>query len=141
MRIGITVPSGSVLLHNVSVRWYPSRRSFLKCDSERSLRCLHSGGAHRRFLLKPFLRMVTSSMARRITRMINMQADGLFRCYYSGNKRAEFPSFRRIPSYPERHARARVKSGMATYKVFTRRCNNTFVLDDLSFMLCKMVSG
>jgi len=48
--------------------------------------------------------------------------------YYSGNKRAEFPSFRRIPlraREPESTEKTgcRIKSGMTNFKAFTCRCN------------------
>jgi hypothetical protein len=43
--------------------------------------------------------------------------------YYSGNKRAEFPSFRRKPESIKKTG-CRIKSGMTTLKVFTCRCNS-----------------
>ena len=50
----ITIPSDCGLQHNGSIRWYPSRRSFLKCGHERSLWCLYSDGVLRRFASPPF---------------------------------------------------------------------------------------
>jgi hypothetical protein len=44
-------------------------------------------------------------------------------CYYFGNKRAEFPSFRRKPESIEK-AGCRIRSGMTNLVVFTCRCNN-----------------
>ena len=50
-----TVPSNYVLWHNESVRWFPLGRSFLKCEPDRFLRCLHSDAVPLQFLSLPFL--------------------------------------------------------------------------------------
>jgi hypothetical protein len=42
--------------------------------------------------------------------------------YYFGNKRAEFPSFRRKPESIKKTG-CRIKSGMTNFEVFTCRCN------------------
>jgi hypothetical protein len=48
----LTVPTGCVLWHNESARWFPSRRSFPKCESDRFLRYSGSGGVSQQFHTK-----------------------------------------------------------------------------------------